>query len=47
MLSQEPTFSTDIGMDSTEPANYTGSYTSEHRVIIADILKKGAIKRWQ
>jgi hypothetical protein len=27
-------------MDSTEPANYTGSYTMENRVIIAGILKK-------
>ena len=31
----------------TEPANYTGSYTAEYRVVIAGILKKGVIKRWQ
>jgi hypothetical protein len=31
----------------TEPANYTGSYTAEYRVIIAGILLKGEIKRWQ
>ncbi len=42
-----PTFSTDIVMDSTEPAIYTGSYTAEYRVIIAGILLKGEIKRWQ
>ena len=29
-------------MDSTEPANYTGSYTAEYKIIIAGILKKGA-----
>jgi hypothetical protein len=40
-------FSTDIGMDSTEPANYTGSYTADYRVIIAGILNKGVIKKWQ
>jgi hypothetical protein len=43
MVYEEPTFSTDIGMDSTEPANYTGSYTAEYRVIIAGRLKKGVM----
>jgi hypothetical protein len=28
------------GPNPTEPANYTGSYTSQYRVIIADILKE-------
>jgi hypothetical protein len=35
------------GPNPTEPANYMGSYTAEYRVIIAGILLKGAIKRWQ
>jgi hypothetical protein len=33
------------GPNPTEPVNYIGSYTAEYRVIIADILKKGTIKR--
>jgi len=31
----------------TEPANFTGSYTTKYRVIIAGRLKKGVVKRWQ
>jgi len=31
----------------TEPANFTGYYTIENRVIIAGRLKKGVVKRWQ
>jgi hypothetical protein len=30
-----------ISFSTTEPANYTGSYTAEYRIIIAGILKKG------
>ena len=27
------------GSNPSEPANYTGSYTAEYRIIIADIVK--------
>jgi hypothetical protein len=37
----ESLFRTSIGARTTEPVNYTGSYTLENRVIIAGILKKG------
>ena len=35
------------GPNPTKPANYTGSYIAKYRVIIAGILKKGVIKKWQ
>jgi hypothetical protein len=42
----ESLFRTATGTRTTEPANYT-DYTIEYRVIIADILNKEEIKRWQ